>query len=115
VVTYVPYGPSAETPDEVGTNGGLEGFNLSARRAQAASRSFPSSLLEPQFDRASDLCRALRAAPAFSWSISVNRLLQCGVDAGIAAYVCCQIAAENGRRPFVRTLKLVIRGSGLLR
>src|SRR5215212_4960255 len=102
-------------PMRVALTDAWEGFNLSARRAQAASRSCPSSLLEPQFDRASDLCRALRAAPAFSWSISVNRLPQCGVDAGIAAYVCCQIAAENGRRPFVSTLKLVIRGSGLLR
>ena len=81
-------------------------MRVNPKGAQSAG-SCPSSLSSSRSSIAfSDLCRALRAAPTFSGSISVNGLPQCGVEAHMR-HICRQIAAENGRRPFVRTSKLL--------
>ena len=43
VVTYVPYDPSFETPDEGGPSGRLTGASFPTRAAQPSSRHGPAS------------------------------------------------------------------------
>jgi hypothetical protein len=43
VVTYVPYDPSFETPDEGGPSGRLTGASIPTRAAQPSSRHGPAS------------------------------------------------------------------------
>jgi hypothetical protein len=105
-----PYGPYAETPDEDGTKGRLRGTQ-SVGESSSPTRSQPflpeQSLLEPQLDRVlrSVPARYGRQLPSVG-PISVNRLPHAASRHSIAAHVCCQIAAENCRKPFVRTSKL---------
>jgi hypothetical protein len=117
-VTYVPHGPSAETPDEVALQSpDRDSVRMRADPSRgAASRLMPEQpLQQPRLNRAHDLCRALRAAQ-YLQLVHVSRpVAACSVE----AHVCRQIAAEDGWKPFVRTSKLlegvVIPGNGLLR
>jgi hypothetical protein len=107
-VTYVPHGPSAETPDEGGTNGRLRGIQSVYEPSPAArSQPFPARAVSPRAATRSrsPICAARYGRHlTFSGSISVKRLPHAASRHSIAAHVCCrQIAAENSRKPFVRT------------
>ena len=83
------------------------------------SRFLPEqSLLSRSSIAFSDLCRALRAAPTFSGSISVNGLPQCGVEAQHRGTRLppnrCREWSEAIRQN-IEALGLVIRVSGLVR
>jgi hypothetical protein len=93
-------------------------MRVNPKGAQSAG-SCPSSLSSSRSSVAfSDLCRALRAAPTFSGSISVNGLPQCGVEAQHRGTRLppnrCREWSEAIRQN-IEALGLVIRVSGLVR
>jgi hypothetical protein len=139
VVTYVPYDPSFEMPDEGGgPNERLTGDSIPRRvmpsrvqlavskpaqspffysRGSFALRSVPRVRSAPIFADPSQLGGCLNGRisgwPATPWSCSG---LRCALNTGSGHSVCCLIAAKNGRKPIVVTrssIGLAIRAASL--
>jgi hypothetical protein len=104
-MTYVPYDPSLETPDEGRTNGRLTGIQSVGEFTECSSIGEISPMGDIRFQSLQPW--SARDAPAY-----------CAEAGSLTSHVCCQIAAKTDRVHFIMTSKgtltrtFVVAGGG---